>query len=400
MAEMVGRKHYFRELSPWIQETLNLFKNKEDVELHVVAPNYASNIDKFCEKDGICFHFYKYAPSVLSAFMLVLVKLFVKHDEPYKIAERTANLATRFIFPRHKIPKIINKIQPDLIHMYGSENLDYNVGILPFLDKIPVLLSIQGYAYLMKKTKNRFIQNSNNLRKKYEKIINTRIKYVTNYGIDYGFEPFENGQKKYVLSAITRIPKEDASETTKKYDIVFYARINEEKGVEDLLHAVGLLKREGFPYKTIIVGKAEETYLEKLKHIVKEETVEELIEFTGFLNDHEDVYKIAASSKVLAFPSHNDVSPNTVREAMFMKLPVVAYGIGGIPFFNVHSESLCLVDEIDVNRFADALHKVIYNDDYRNRLIDNAYKEAINYYAPNRIYEQSINIYREILGDL
>jgi len=252
----------------------------------------------------------------------------------------------------------------------------------------------------MKKTKNRFIQNSNNLRKKYEKIINTRIKYVTNYGIDYGFEPFENGQKKYVLSAITRIPKEDASETTKKYDIVFYARINEEKGVEDLLHAVGLLKREGFPYKTIIVGKAEETYLEKLKHIVKEETVEELIEFTGFLNDHEDVYKIAASSKVLAFPSHNDVSPNTVREAMFMKLPVVAYGIGGIPFFNVHSESLCLVDEIDVNRFADALHKVIYNDDYRNRLIDNAYKEAINYYAPNRIYEQSINIYREILGDL
>ena len=99
MAEMVGRKHYFRELSPWIQETLNLFKNKEDVEMHVVAPNYASNTDVFCEKDGISFHYYKYAPPVLSVFMLILIKLFVKHDEPYKIAERTANLATRFCYP-------------------------------------------------------------------------------------------------------------------------------------------------------------------------------------------------------------------------------------------------------------------------------------------------------------
>lgn len=398
MAEMVGRKHYFRELSPWIQETLNLFKNKEDVEMHVVAPNYASNTDAFCEKDGISFHYYKYAPPVLSVFMLILIKLFVKHDEPYKIAERTANLATRFCYPKHRIPKIIKKIQPDLIHLYGSENLDYSVGILPFLEETPVLLTIQGYAYLMKETKNPFIQNSNNLRKRYEMIINSRVKYVTNYGIDYGFEPFENGQKKYVLSAITRIPKEDASKTIKKYDIVFYARINEEKGVEDLLHAVGFLKRKGFPYKTIIVGKAEETYLEKLKHIVKEETIEELVEFTGFLNDHEDVYKIAANSKVLAFPSHNDVSPNTIREAMFMKLPVVAYGIGGVPFFNVHSECLCLVNEIDVCEFADALHKVITDDDYRNRLIGNAYKEATNYYAPEKIYEQSINIYNDILG--
>lgn len=398
MASMVGRKHYFRELSPWIQETLNLFKGKKDVELHVVAPNYASNTDLNCEKDGISFHYYKYSPSFLSTLLVGPVRLFVKHDEPYKIAERTANLVTRYSFPKKRIPKIISDINPDLIHLYGSENLDYSVGILPFLDKVPVLLTIQGYAYLMKKTKAGLIQYNKDMRAKYERMINERVKYVTNYGIDYGFEPFENGQKKYVLSAITRIPREDALSAEKKYDIVFYARISKDKGIEDLLHAIGQLKREGAKYKTIIVGKAKETYLERLLQIVKEEDIEEEIEFTGFLEDHEDVYRIAASSRVLAFPSHNDVSPNTIREAMFMKLPIVAYKIGGVPFFNVHKECLCLVDEVDVSKFAHSLQRVLNDETYRNKLISNSYEEAVNYYTPEKIYQQTIDIYNDILN--
>lgn len=398
MAEMVGRKHYFRELSPWIQETLNLFKGKKDVELHVVAPNYAANVDVEAEKDGIHYHYYKYAPTVLSAVLLPTIKTWIKHNEPHKIAERTANLITRFITPKRRIPQIIKSIKPDLIHLYGSENLDYSVGVLPFLEKIPVLLTIQGYAYLMKKSDSVIVQNSNNLRAKYEDYINKRVHYVTNYGIDYGFEPFENGQKKYVLSAITRIPKEDASKTEKKYDIVFYARINEEKGIEDLLRSIGLLKRNGRTYNAIVVGKAEESYLSKLKGIVEEEGVKDEVEFTGFLDDHKDVYRIAASAKVLAFPSHNDVSPNTIRESMFMKLPVVAYGIGGVPFFNVHKECLCLVDEIDINKFSEALDKVLNNVQYREMLINNAYEDAVNYYAPDKIYQQTIDIYKDVLA--
>lgn len=398
MAEMVGRKHYFRELSPWIQETINLFKGKNDIELHVVAPNYASNSDVDSQKDGIIFHYYRYAPRLLSAILLPIVRMTIKHNEPHKIAERTANLITRFITPKRRIPPIINAIKPDIIHLYGSENLDYSVGILPFLEKVPVLLTIQGYAYLMKKSDSAIVQNSNNLRAKYEDYINKRVHYVTNYGIDYGFEPFENGQKKYVLSAITRVPKEDASKTEKKYDIVFYARINEEKGIEDLLHSLGLLKRSGKTYNAVVVGKAEETYLSKLKGIVEEEGLKDSVTFTGFLDDHEDVYRIASSAKVLAFPSHNDVSPNTIRESMFMRLPVVAYGIGGVPFFNVHKECICLVDSIDVNKFSKALNRVLNDDQYREMLIKNAYDDALNYYAPERIYQQTIDIYKDVLA--
>lgn len=395
--EMLGSKHYFRELQPWIQETINLFKNKDDVELHVVAPNFASNTDVETIKDGIYFHFFNYAPSFLCACVYPAVRLLVKHDEPHKVAERTVNLFTDFSLPKKKIPAIINRIKPDLIHLYGSENPDYSVGILPFLkSKTPVLLSVQGYAYLLKRSTNCFLNRNARYRIKYERIINSQVRYITNYGLDYGFEPFDNGQKKYVLSAITKIPPYDCLQSEIKYDVVFYARINKDKGIEDLIQAISYLKKQGRCLRTIVVGRAVEEYKKYLDSLIEKEDVSDLIEFTGFLDNHDDVYKIAASSKVLAFPSHNDVSPNTIRESMFMHLPIVAYRVGGVPYFNVHKECIDLVNDGDIESFANELVRIIDDNNYRNLLIDNAYKEAQDYYNPESIYNQAINIYKDI----
>ncbi len=395
--ELLGSKHYFRELQPWVQETINLFKNKSDVELHVVAPNFASNTDVEVAKDGIQFHFFNYAPTWLCACVYPLVKLFVKHDEPHKVAERTANFITDFVLPKKKIPAIINQIQPDLIHLYGSENPDYSTGIIPFLESsIPVLVSVQGYAYLLKKSNNCFLNWHARYRIKYERIINTKVKYITNYGLDYGFEPFENGQKKYVLSAITKIPRYDCLQSQNKYDVVFYARITKDKGIEDLINAISILKKKGRNLKTVVVGRAVDEYKEHLDKLIEKEGVADLIYFTGFLDSHDDVYRIAASSRVLAFPSHNDVSPNTIRESMFMHLPIVAYKIGGVPYFNIRKECIDLVEDGNIEAFAEELVKVIDNNDFRKRLIDNAYEEAVNYYNPESIYNQAINIYNDI----
>ena len=149
----------------------------------------------------------------------------------------------------------------------------------------------------------------------------------------------------------------------KKYDVVFYARINKDKGIEDLIQAISYLKKQGRHLKTIVVGRAVEEYKERLDRLITKEDVADLIEFTGFLDNHDDVYKIAASSKVLAFPSHNDVSPNTIRESMFMHLPIVAYRVGGVPYFNIRKECLDLVEDGNVEAFANELVKIIDNEE-------------------------------------
>ena len=402
MAEMVGRKHYFQELSPWIQETLNVFKNKKDVEYHVVDPNYASNTNLTCYKDGIHFHFYHYSPTWLSVLAVPFIKLLIKHREPYKIAERLANTFTGFITPAKKASEIIYKINPDLIHLYGSENPDYSAPGIRFLKDKPLLLTIQGYVCLQPETGNWLEKRFYYYRLKYEREINCNVKYMTsslNVSIDelrQNEMHYFGSVEKLFFQAITKVPQLDATLTEKIYDIVYYARIDKNKGIEDLINAVEYLRTNGRSLKTLVMGRGSEAYVAQLKEVIINKKLDEMIEFAGYIEKHEDVYKLAAQAHLLVLPSHNDVLPNTIREAMFMKLPVVANNIGGIPILNQNRHCIHIVELGDKEGLAAGICKVLDDEDYREELITNAYKEAQEVYSPEAVYEQMVTAYKDV----
>ncbi len=405
MAEIVGRKHYFQELSPWIQETLNGFKNKEDVEYHVVAPNYASNTNLVCNKDGIHFHFYHYSPFWLSVLVVPFIKIFVKHREPYKIAERLANTLTGFRTPAKNASEIICKINPDLIHLYGSENPDYSASGFRLLNYYPLLLTIQGYVCLQPKTGNWLEKRFYYYRVKYEREINNNVKYMTsslNIGIDElkqnEMHYFRNVEKLYFQQAITKVPQLEATHTEKKYDLVYYARIDKNKGIEDLIDAVEYLRTNGRSLKTLVMGRGSESYVEQLKKIIKNKRLDDIIEFAGFIEKHDDVYKLAAQARLMVLPTHNDGIPNTVREAMFMKLPVVANNVGGIPRFNQNRHCIHLVELGDLEGLANGICKMLDDVAYLDELVNNAYQEAHEEYSPEAVYEQTINAYKDVVS--
>ena len=77
-------------------------------------------------------------------------------------------------------------------------------------------------------------------RVKYEKYINERISYLTvsPSGSLY-FKYYSNVPKIFELTPITKDPKIDASLVDKEYDIVFYAKVTKDKGIEELIKAVG-----------------------------------------------------------------------------------------------------------------------------------------------------------------
>jgi len=404
MAGMVGRKHYFRELSPWIQETLNVFKNKEDIELHVVAPNYASNTNVNCKKDEIHFHYYHYSPTWLSKITAPIIKKVINHSETYKISERLANTITGFKTPAKSASAIIKNINPDLIHLYGSENPDYASPAIELMKAYPVILTLQGYAYLQMPSKMFLEKKFFDYRVKFESFINNNIKYFTSskkWTVEdfKNSKPghFENCESLYYVTAITKVPLVNATIADKEYDLVFYARIDKNKGIEDLIEVVANLKTKGRALKTLVMGRGSESYIRKLKDSIKNKGLDDIINFTGFIENHEDVYKYAAQAKVMVLPTHNDGIPNTIREAMFMKLPVVANNVGGIPRFNENRHCAHLVERGDLKGLADGIIKILDDNDYRNELINNAYREALEVYSPDAVYEQTINAYKDVV---
>lgn len=401
---MIGKKNFFRELSPWIQERINLFKNKEDIELHIVAPNYTSNKNVECTKDNIHFHFYHYAPNILSKLFVLPVKLILKHEEPHKIAERCANTITEFRTVTKSVETIVNRIHPDLIHVFGTEFPDSSAGAISLVNKYPTIITIQGYAYMVKSNGYYLDKKFQAIRTRIEKIINTTVKYrFCAKGREFPdeFKPFENGQKPLVDGGnITRIPKVNAEMSEKIYDIAFFGRVSADKGVEDLVHAVGLLhKKYNLDLRTIIIGKCTVSYQKTLESIVKEYGALNLLSFTGFVEDHEEVYNIAAKALMVVLPTRVDLMPNTIRESIAMGEPVVASDAGYIPTLNRDQESVAIHKVCDVADLAEIIKKVYLDKEYRQMLIDNGRKTFEEQYSMKYVYERTIEVYQQVYSE-
>lgn len=400
---MVGKNHFFRELSPWIQERLNLFKNKKEVELHVVSPNYSKNTNVEIKRDGIFFHFYHYAPSFLSTLLVPVIRFRLHHDEPYKIAERAANTITKFRTVRSSVTSVINKINPDIIHVFGTENPDYSAGVIPLMDKYPILISIQGYAYLTRINPLFLDRKFREIRIQNEMFINRNARYMflsdSNPNMPE-FEPFWNNQYKITSSGnITRIPKVDAVYEPKKYDVSFFGRVSADKGVDDLVHAIGILHTRGIDLKVLIIGKCVQAYQDQLRAILRGYGAGDLLSFSGFVEDHEEMYKLAASAKMVVLPTRVDLMPNTIRESMAMGLPVVASDAGYIPTLNENRESLAIHKVMNNDDLADKIEKVYTDEQYRNLLINNARKTFYERFSMDSVYEKTIAAYKEVYED-
>ena len=329
-------------------------------------------------------------------------KLVVNHAEIFKVAERLANVLTGFRMPPRSALKIIHGIQPELIHLYGSENPDYSSVAVKLLADYPMLLTVQGYAYRQQKSRNPLERLFWKYRVCYEETINRQVPFMTSSSqtnleeLKSQFQEnlfFQGCKKKYFVNAITKIPQVNALTTKKKYDVVFYARIDKNKGIEDLLEAIKQLCKEGRNLKVLIMGRGNEEYIQMLKDKIQTDEIEKNIDFLGFVESHEEVYRLAAQSKVMVLPSHNDGIPNTIREAMFMRLPVVANNIGGIPRFNENRHCIHLVEKGNIQDLKEGVVKVLDEEGYRNTLIENSYAEAQEMFSPEGIYGQLVAAY-------
>ena len=125
--------------------------------------------------------------------------------------------------------------------------------------------------------------------------------------------------------------------------VMFWARLNQDKGVLELLDVMARLKRRT---KLVVTGKFFDAYYEK-KFWAKAKKLGVDVEYLGFV-DRNTLLEKASKAKLLVYPSHVDGFSLTVLESLALGTPVVAYSIptirsvyGGLP-------GVKLVKEFDV----------------------------------------------------
>lgn len=157
---------------------------------------------------------------------------------------------------------------------------------------------------------------------------------------------------------------------------LFVGRLSSVKGIQYLLGAMSIVHREIPEAKLTLVGDGEER--ERLEHLTDYLGIRECIEFVGAV-PHERVQDYMHHADVLVLPSLSEGFPVTILEAMANGLPVVATCVGGVPEIIENNVNGYLVETENQKEVAEALLKLLRDEQLRKRISGNNRGKAERY---------------------
>lgn len=161
------------------------------------------------------------------------------------------------------------------------------------------------------------------------------------------------------------------------------------KGVQDLIEAVSILYENGFPYcfRLDIVGDGD--YRKDLERLVEEKNLKRVY-FHGFVGDRSDMKKLYLESDIFVLPSRTEGIPKVLFEAMAYGTAIIATHVGGVPSVICNRYNGLTVPPRDPYALAEAISKLIVDNDLRLNLIANGYdciKRYTGEIAAEQMYE-------------
>lgn len=170
--------------------------------------------------------------------------------------------------------------------------------------------------------------------------------------------------------------------------IVLYAgRLNEEKGVQDLIKAVK--KIDNPDIKILIAGEG--NYRKKLEAMSK--PLGKRVQYVGGI-DYQEMPRYYAASDLFVLPSYWEVQPLTCIEAMACGTPVIATKIGGVPEVVTDGFNGALVQPRNPRVLAEKIVKLKKEDVLRQKFIKNGLK-----FAKERSWKKTAEQILKVYGD-
>ncbi len=398
LPELFGRFRVYNVKEGWLIGISQELRKRDDIELHYACPQVNEKRIVNIKKDSIYFHcFYK------------------KYDNPYTVEEDAKN----------QIKKIINTVQPDIIHIFGTEMSHTIECVESVKAKEKIVISIQGLvseyakyylngiprsAYLNGCIYNGKYQTIWGQYKEFCKRAENEIRAIKNVKHVIGRT---NWDKACTNTINSNCMYHYCSETLrdcfygKNWDIqkidrysIFVSQGDYPiKGLHTLLYAMPYILNR-FPDTNLYIAGDDSflnntAYGKYIKKLIGKQKLDKAVHFLGFIRA-EDMCDRMQKSHVMVLPSNCENSPNSVGEAMLVGLPIVAADVGGVSSIAHHGWDAILFDSCDVKKLAKYVCAIFNNDRFAQRLSKNGNLTAVKLYDPQKNVERLIEIYREI----
>lgn len=178
--------------------------------------------------------------------------------------------------------------------------------------------------------------------------------------------------------------------------IVTLCNINPVKDLETLIEAAGLLRKTLASFSVLVVGKdpgTQKDYFAKLKNMVAEKELEDIVHFTG---SRKDIPSVLKAADLYVCSSYAESSPLAVWEAMAMELPVVSTDVGDVAHYLNDGQNGIIVPVGKSQALADALKVMIKDPDVAKQMGISGRQTAIRELDTAVIAGITAQAYREI----
>ncbi len=177
--------------------------------------------------------------------------------------------------------------------------------------------------------------------------------------------------------------------------ILWVGRMYSHKNLTRLLYAYNKLIRtyQGIKHRLVLCGMRAWEHA-SFMNTVKKLGSEDKVIFKGYVPD--DVLKsIYANASLFVFPSLTEGFGLPILEAMSHGVPVVTSNYGAMA--EIAGDAALLVDPYDVDEIAEAMHKVLTDENLRGTLIEKGFRRA-SQFSWEKTARETLAVYKAACG--
>ena len=110
--------------------------------------------------------------------------------------------------------------------------------------------------------------------------------------------------------------------------------------------------------------------------------------------DWRDAMKIVTESKILIVPSRTESIPQVIKEAFFLKIPVIATNVGGVPELISDNVTGLLIPPESPEQMIDTINTLLEDNDTQEKLAKNAFEFINTNFSWDALIDKYKNLYK------
>ena len=298
------------------------------------------------------------------------------------------DLLIGYRWSRKRLEAALARIDPALVHCWGSERA---YAIVCADSKVPTIFSLQGILHHLRslnllpaiwqwraiaRWEPRYLSTA------------TVVTCESNWGIELVKKSFSDVDLRQVEYGVhpSFFAVEWQPDQQEPYAL-FVGTLNRGKGIDALVESMSLLPDRGWKLRVAGEGPLRDEL--EARNIAG-------VEWLGTIR-WEELKAQLSGATCLVLPTLADTSPNVVKEARVVGLPVVTSRHGGQTDYVRDGENGILIDPRNPREIADALSRLMLDPELALQMGARHQAENREYLRPSRTANDFTKIYRELI---